>query len=297
MRERRTELLRNAWRRVGRRLASRALGLVAALALMAAAPARAQVDEPAAERLMRLSGLWEQLGATAGGARAGIETAVRNRLAPLNEDELERLLRATDAAFAPDTLRAAVRKALAERVAPSHMAPMQAWLEGELGRRITAIEVGASRPDRDSDRALRAGIARLQAAPEARRRLVERLVEATKAAESITRMTINVAVAVQRGMASVKPEGPVAPVETLRGSFDGQRAQMLEAYRGMSLALFAEMYQALPDADLLRYLEFLRSEPGQHLLETTMQAMDRAFVEAAERLGTRVPGLRPGANT
>lgn len=297
MRERRTELLRNAWRRVGRRLASRALGLVAALALMAAAPARAQVDEPAAERLMRLSGLWEQLGATAGGARAGIETAVRNRLAPLNEDELERLLRATDAAFAPDTLRAAVRKALAERVAPSHLAPMQAWLESELGRRITAIEVGASRPDRDSDRALRAGIARLQAAPEARRRLVERLVEATKAAESITRMTINVAVAVQRGMASVKPEGPVAPVETLRGGFDGQRAQMLEAYRGMSLALFAEMYQALPDADLLRYLEFLRSEPGQHLLETTMQAMDRAFVEAAERLGTRLPAVRPVANT
>lgn len=267
------------------------------LALLAGAPVQAQIDEAASERLMRASGLWDQLGATAAGARAGIEAAARNRLTVLSEEEVQRLLQATDAAFAADTLRPAVRRALAARVAPGHVGALDAWLGGELGRRITSLEVAAATPERDSDRAIRAGVARLAAAPEPRKRLIENLVESTRAAESITNMTINIAVAVQRGMASVKPDGPAAPVATLREAFDAQRAQMQQAYRGMSQALFADMYQALPDAELASYLEFLRGAAGRQFLDATMQAMEQALVDAAERLGTRLPAVRPGANT
>jgi len=122
-------------------------------------------------------------------------------------------------------------------------------------------------------------------------------VESTRAAEFITNMTIHVAVAVQRGVASVKPDEPVAPVATLREAFAAQHAQMLQAYRGMSQALYAETYQALPDGELAGYLEFLRGAAGRQFLEATMQAMEEALVGAAERLGTRLPGTRPGANT
>lgn len=270
---------------------------VATMLAVAAAPACAQIDEAAAERLMRSSGLWEQLGATAAGARAGIEAASRSRLTTLNPEEVQRLLRATDAAFEAGALRAAVRRALAARVPPGHLGAVQAWLEGELGQRITALEVAAARPDRDSDGAIRAGVARLAEVSEARRRLIESLVEATRAAEVITNMTINIAVAVQRGMASVRPDLPAAPVATLREAFAAQRVQMLHSYRGMSQALFADMYQALPDSDLTRYLEFLRGEAGYQFVDATMQATEQALVEAAERLGTRLPAARPGANT
>lgn len=285
------------WVPAARRCALAFALVLGGLGPLVPASARAQIDEAAAEQLMHQSGLWEQLGATAAGARAGIESASRHRLNTLTDAELQRLLRAVDAALAPATLRAAVRQGLAQRVAPAHLPPLQAWLEGDLGRRITALEVAAARPDRDSERALRAGIARLDAASPERRKLLDQLVEATRAAEAITRMTINVAVAVQRGMASVKPDGPVEPVATLRQGFEGQRAQMMQAYGGMSLALFAEMYQALPDGDLARYLDFLRGPAGREFLEATMQAMEQALVGAAERLGTRLPGVRPGANT
>lgn len=268
-----------------------------ALVLLLGTPAHAQIDEAASERLMRSAGLWDQLGSTAAGARAGIEAAARNRLTALSEEEVQRLLQATDAAFAAETLRVAVRRALAVRVPPDHLEPLEAWLGGELGRRITALEVAASRPERDSERVIRAGIARLAQAPQARKKLIEDLVESTRAAEAITAMTINIAVAVQRGMASVKPDGPAAPVATLREAFAGQRAQMLQAYRGMSQALFAEMYQALPDGELARYLEFLRGAAGGQFLEATMQAMELALVDAAERLGSRLPAVRPGSNT
>lgn len=279
--------------------------------LLAGAAARAQIDEAAAERLMRSSGLWEQLGATAAGARAGIEAAHRNRLTPLSAEEVQRLLHATDAAFAAETLRPAVRKALAARVAPSHLGAIETWLGSEPGRRITSIEVAASRPDRDSDRVIRSGIARLAEATEGRKRLIDDLVDATRVAEAITNMTINVAVAVQRGMASVQlepavppppaaPVPPVPPVAALREGFAGQRTQMLQTYRGMSRALFADIYHALPDAELAGYLDFLRSAAGWQFLDATLQAMEQALVGAAEGLGTRLPSLpsvRPGSTT
>ena len=261
------------------------------------APARAQIDAAAAERLMRSSGLWEQLGATAAGARAGIEAAAKNQLTALSAEEVQRLLAATDAAFAADTLRAAVRDALAARVSADHVPALDAWLGAELGRRITAFEMAASRPERDSERAIRNGIKRLAEASQPRKGLIESLVDSTRVAESITNMTINVAVAVQRGMANVRPDLPMPPLATLREAFAVQRVQMLQAYRGMSQALFAEMYHPLPDAELASYLEFLRSAAGSHFLEATMQAMEQALVQAAERLGSRLPGVRPGSNT
>jgi hypothetical protein len=257
----------------------------------------AQIDAPAAERLMRSSGLWEQLGATAAGARAGIEAAARSQLTPLNVEEVQRLLKATDAALAPEALRSAVRDAIAARVKPAHLGSVEAWLQGDLGRRITALEVAASRPDRDSDRVIRSGIRRLAEAPDSRKKVIESLVEATRAAESITDMTIHVAIAVQRGMAGVRREAPVPPVDALRERFAAQRPSMLQAYRGMSQALFAEMYQALSDAELAQYLDFLRSEAGWHFLEATMQATELALLQAAERLGSALPAMPRGPTT
>ena len=271
--------------------------LLLALGLLASSAARAQIDEAAAERLMRGSGLWEQLGATAAGARAGIEAAHRHQLTALSAEEVQRLLQATDAAFGAQTLRPAVRKALAARVLPAHLGAIETWLGGEPGRRITSIEVAASKPERDSERVIRSGIARLAEAPEGRKRLIENLVEATRAAEAITNMTINVAVAVQRGMANVRPDPPVPPVATLREGFSGQRMQMLQTYRGMSRALFADMYHALSDAELASYLDFLRSAAGWQFLDATLQSMEQALVEAAERLGTRLPAVRSGSTT
>jgi hypothetical protein len=124
--------------------------MLAALALLLVLPARAQVDEALAERLMRGSGLWQQLGSTAAGARAGIEAAVAGRRSDLEPDELERLLAATDAAFAPQALRASVVRALAARLQAAHAEALNTWFDSAAGRRVTALELAATAPERDS---------------------------------------------------------------------------------------------------------------------------------------------------
>ena len=111
-------------------------------------------------------------------------------------------------------------------------------------------------------------------------------------------MTISVAVAVQRGMAQVRPDNqPAPPVAALREAMSAQRAQFLQAYTGMTTALFAEMYAPLGDAEMTDYLGFLRSEAGRQFTDASIAAVERALVDAAERLGTRLPGARPTANT
>ena len=275
-----------------------ASGLVALVTLAAHTALHAQVDEAAAERLMRSSGLWEQLGTTAAGARAGIEAGVAGQRAPIDAEELKRLLAATDAAFAAETLRGSVRRTLAGSLKPDDVRALDGWLEGPLGRRITRLEVDATGPDRDSDRTVRAGVARLAAAGGERRKLIDQIVVASRAAEAITNMTISVAVAVQRGMAQVRPDNePAPPVAALREAMAAQRAQFLQAYTGMTTALFAEMYAPLADAEMTEYLGFLRSPAGRQFTDASIAAVERALVEAAERLGTRLPGARPAANT
>jgi hypothetical protein len=276
-------------------------GLLTAIAALVActgplAPL-ARVDEAAAERLMRSSGLWDQLGSTAAGAHAGIEAGAAGQRPAIDAEELKRLLAAADAAFAAETLRGSVRRTLAERLKPDQVRVLDGWLKSALGKRITKLEVEATAPDRDSDRTIRAGVARLAAASGERRKLIDQVVTASRAAEAITNMTIHVAVAVQRGMAQVRPDQPAPPVSELHEAMAGQRAQFLQVYTGMTTALFAEMYATLSDAELGEYLDFLRGEAGRQFTEASMVAVERALVDAAERLGNRLPGARPGANT
>lgn len=266
----------------------------------AAAPSvqqQAPVDEAAAEWLMQHSGLWEQLGSTGAGARAGIEAAARMAERRMPQADLDRLLAATDAAFAPATLRQAVRRALVARLPGVHLAPLRAWYDSELGRRVTAMEVAATAPGRDSDAMLRAGIRRLADLPEARRRLVEQMVQASRGAEAMTQMAVSVAVAVQRGASQARPDLPAPPVAELRAAMSAQRAQLLQMYGAMLQAMFAELYAPLADEPLQQYLAFLRSEAGAAFTEATLAAVEEALVQAAERLGERVPGARPAAST
>ena len=272
------------------------LALVLLVAWAGAASVRAELSEAAAERLMRSSGLWEQLGSTAAGARAGIEAAVSSQRAQIGSAELSRMLAATDAAFAPQALRDSVRRGLAARLHGAHAEALQTWFDGAAGRHITALEVAATAPERDSGALIRSGSARLRQISAVRGTLLGQIVEATRTAEAITNVTIHVALAVQRGLASTRPGAPAAGADTLSQELALQRPQMLQGYGAMALALYAEIYGELTDAQLGDFLAFLRSAAAAQFIEAGIAAVQHALVEAGERLGSRVSSTRSGAN-
>ncbi|MFO1295984.1 MAG: hypothetical protein U1F25_05545 [Rubrivivax sp.] len=110
-------------------------------------------------------------------------------------------------------------------------------------------------------------------------------------------MTINIAVAVQRGMGSVRPDLPAPPVTELA---PGVRGAAPADARGLPWHVALALRRDVQRAARRRPRALPRippGDPGARFLAATMAATEQALVEAAERLGTRVPAVRPGSNT
>lgn len=265
----------------------------------------AQTDARTAERLLRASGLWEQLKSVAQQVRAGMEMAAQKMAAPqggaeVTAAESARIGRAVDAAYAPPRLRATATRVLTRDMQASHVPAVVAWYDSAAGIAITRLEEAAASDARNPDEVLQAGAARLAAMPDARRNLLQRIMVAARAAEGAALMTINTAIGVQQGLAASQPprEGPEGPsADQLRAALEGQRAQLQQGFVALVLASSALVYEAATDGQLAAYLAFLDSAAGRHFSEVMERAMDRLFLDAATDLGRALPGTRENANT
>jgi hypothetical protein len=272
-------------RRVG--LCLRTLTIVALTGLLATLPARAQIEPAAAEALMKRSGLWDALGALAPQVKAGMAQAMSQSPRPPSAEALERTGRVVDQAFAPEPLRRTALAAIVESLAPQHLPALNAWLDSERGQRVTAIEVAAMRqpPPPDPQQAMREAAALYQAASVERRALIDEHVRVTKAADLAHEAMVVTALAVARGVAAANPELPRPSLNELEGFLRAQKAQAMPTM-GMVMTLSsARTYEALADADLKPYVEFLKTEPALAFNAVASQAMIRAIEAAGEEMG------------
>lgn len=267
------------------------------LALCCSAPASAQTDAGTAERLLRTSGLWEQLSSVAQQVRAGMEAAALQGGAALSSAEEARVARAVDTAYAAPRLRAAAVRVLVRDMQAQHVPAVVTWYGSDTGKSITKLEEAAAADTRNPDDLLAAGAARLAEATAARRDLLQQLMVAARAAEGAALMTINTAVGVQQGLAAVQPgrDGPSA--EELRTALEAQRPQLQQGFAGVVLASSALTYDSASNGQLAAYLAFLTSAAGRHFSTVMEAALEQLFLDAATDLGRALPGTRENANT
>jgi hypothetical protein len=261
------------------------------------AAAQAQVPADVAERLMRDSGMWRQLDGLDKQVMAGFQAAARQGGGAIKPEEVERMRVQAASAYHADALRKSAQAVVAAKLHSEHVPTLRAWFDAELGKRITALEEKSADPAREPQAAVQAGVGRLADMPAARRALLTQLVEVTKAPEAFARVTINTALAVARGIGAARPDQPAPPLAEMRRQLDAQRPAMLQAFAGMALALFADTYAALPDADLERYVAFVSGSAGKHFNDIGLDAFERALVDGGERFGAALPGTRAGSNT
>lgn len=265
-------------------------GLVLLL-LSVATVARAEVSESAAERVMRDSGMWEQVADLGPQLRQGFEQAAQRPppdADPNAADGLRRLAQATDDAFGALSLRLAVRRELAARLDPQMLPAVQAWLASPQGRRITAREVAKSAEHEDSAARQQAGERVFAASSVERRALLQSFVEHTRQAEAASNTFLNLMLALQSGVARAMGRQDVPPLQVLRQQMEAQRMQMQQEVGPLVLALAADMYAPLPDADLKAYVDFHASTAGRHFTDVALQALDAAVAASAEELGRLV---------
>ena len=243
---------------------------------------------------MRKSGLWTQFGSIAPQVRAGLQASASQSAAPIGQEVLQQLLRAADAIYAPEPMRGSALRALSKAIDPAHVPALLAWLDSPLGRDIVKLEE-AGAAETDPGVTLREGAVLLAAMPEERRAAFREMIVLSRAPEAITSISINTALAIQEGIASVTPGGPAPSRRELRAALEARRAQMLQAFASFSLAMFAKLYAPLSARQLGEYLAFLRSPAGQHFTEVGVRAVEQALLEAAVEFGRKVPGARQGS--
>lgn len=273
----------------------RSLALVAALLLPGLA-VQAQVDSAQAETLMRQSGLWTQLDSLAGQVRAGFAAAAGRQGDKTTPAQTERVMRAIDGAFAAERLRADIKGLLSQSLQAQHLQTVEAWYESDLGRRIAQLdrEAGART---DMAAVMQEGATQLQSMPQARRAQLEQMIEVVQGAELLAGLAVNTALAVQLGAQSVQPGAPGPSAEALREQLQLQRPRLVETFRRVMLASTAAAYATLDDAELARYLAFLRSAAGRHVTDLSMKAFEAALLRASNDLGRSLPGTLDKANT
>lgn len=271
-------------------LKSLAATLLAGLALFCGGTsALAQTDTTTAETLMRESGLWKQLEGIAPQTRAGLASAVLQINPSASPTEVERVAGIADDAFAPARLRSVAQSVIAKRTRQGDVAALLAWYRSPTGRLLTKLEEEASSDSRDPAVAMQEDSALLASLPAARQAIVKELVQVTRAGEALTTIMINTTVAVQVGLASSMPNASAPPATEIRKSLEQQRPQMLGALGGVAAAAYARVYTTVADADLARYIAFLKSPAGKRFSDVGLHAFDAALVEGATELGRSIP--------
>ena len=265
--------LRNAW---------------VCLALMGLhALAAAEVPAATAEALMHKSGIWSQLGDVAAQVKAGMAQASQDGSLP--PDELKRLERIAEDAFAASRLRDSVLQALSRDVTPAQSAVALKWYDSPAGQKITAMEEAFSTGFDDMNRVMTDGNQALAKASPKRQSLLSQTVKASRAAEAMATMEINVTLGILQGLASAMPNPGKRATADLRKVFDAKKPQMVASNRGVALSMSALTYQSANDTLLEQYVKFLSSKSGAELTGSMMDALDQSLSKAAQRLGGAIP--------
>ena len=229
--------------------------IVAFLWLLASVTVQAQTDHTTAEQLLRQSGLWDQLALL---SRSYADNAVTEvaKTSPMTSDaEKARLHRMVKQAFAADRLQSTALKTVALEMQPGHTARVLDWYDSAAGRALRQAEV---RSVEDQSRLqpedlMQAGKALRRQLPAERRKLLDELVSASQAAESMLQITEGSLLALQRGLSLAHPEQPALSDQQMRRELRSHRQAMLDAFTEWAKFSTALTYHGVSDRDLKDY--------------------------------------------
>jgi hypothetical protein len=267
----------------------RLAGMLVTLAVFTP-PAYAQSKEALelANRLFERAGLGAQLASIPGEFERGLSP---NR-GKLPDEMIAALAEAGKKGFAPAVLREEIVGSLARKMPAADMKRVLAWLEGDLGRRMTLAEekaAGALTPEN-----MQAWFESQKDKPSSskRTRLIAELIAATKAVEVGATFMEAISLGIAAGMDAAQPVEKRIGISTLRARLRAQfPPDKLRASMSAALpAMYGYTYREIGDADLAAYVKFNSSALGTRYNEAATAALGEALVSASMRVGEFIQG-------
>lgn len=256
----------------------------------ATAPSGAHRDvHPAADQLLELSGIKQQLSGVARETRSQLQQG----FGVMDAQDAAAVQRIIGDVFRPEALYTVIREELGRRVDESKIKDVVAWYRSPLGRRITGLEVAFSAAERQRELAEFIAQLRVHQPSAARMALIQQL----DAASGTTDLSIDIVVGIAQVIARVAD--PFLPSEQRLkpGQLESQvrqiRLYVQEPIRQVNTVAMLYMYRSTEDHDLTRYIQFRESEAGSWFGQATRKALVWTLTTAVERTATRLVQVVP----
>ena len=259
---------------------------VTALVLAAAQGAAvAAVSPEVAQELAKKSGLWVQIESLGAQVRGGMSAAMAKNPDKQTAEQRTRMLDCAQAAYAADGLRLPAVDAVAGTLQPVDVAPLQAWYDSPLGRKISALEASSATQVTDPQERLRRGADSLNGASDARKAALQAILTETHSVDIMADTLIEMALAVQQGMASLDPATTGASIAELKANLNSRRPQLVEHYAQISLPAYAFTYTGLGDDELTQYARYLATPAAKAFNDGSTRGISRALTSGSVKLG------------
>jgi hypothetical protein len=257
-----------------------------ALALLAGpGAAMAAIGADAARELTHKSGLWVQLESLGSQVRGGMSDALDKNGAGVSSVQRARMLDCAQSAFSADGLREIGVDTVAGALDPSDVAPLRDWYDSALGRRIAIAEEASANQILAPQERLRRGGEALSAGSPARTAALQSILAETHSVEIMADTLIEMAFAVQQGMATLDPASTPAAVADIKAGMEARRPQLVQHYAQISLPAYAFTYGKLEDDDLRQYAEHLTSPGAKSFNDASARGVARALTAGSTKLG------------
>lgn len=257
----------------------------AVLALLASHAALANVSDGAAQELTRKSGLWVQMDSIGQQVRSGMSDAIDKNGPDVPAERKARMLACAGTAFDAEALRGIAVDAVAGALQPSDARPLANWYDSVLGRKIATEEESSARQVIEPQERVRRGVEALEAASPARKAALQSIVTETHSVDIMADTLIEMAFAVQQGVASLDPAVTPAKVADIRANLASRRPQVVAHYEEISLPAYAFTYARLTDDEVQKYADHLDTPSAKAFNDGSTRGVARALGAGSAKLG------------
>ena len=264
-----------------------ALGLLAGQTHALAAASAAEVEEIACK-----AGLCQQVDAMHQQMLDSLDEIATGSAPAIDAAVIQRLRQVADRAYASDRLRANLMRELTKRLDEKDVPALQQWFNSPAGQVIAKAEQANANVDLHAP--VDAGSQLLASSSAERVALIKDILVQSHTAEAMVDIIINTTLAVRNGVMVASPGMPHGDTRELRASLESRRPAMIESFTKVSLPITANSYAAVSDADLARYLQFMKTEQGARFNEVSIRSFESALMIAAAEFGSGIPGSRKG---
>ncbi len=265
------------------------ISLIASIAVMVCASSLSwaeAVTQSSLDKLMTLSGITKEVSHFPELLQLGLNQAQQQaklQKSPMSDADFTQIRKAMTSAFQPADIVRAISGEVKGSVSEADAKAILAWLESDLGRKITKAEDDASDPA--AYQKMAKSVESLMS-DEKRVQFAQRLAKALNSTEQMLEVQENLGVAMVVAMSTAS--NPAQPVKA--ADIKAKIAPMLEQQRpnleqGL-LRSYVYTYKDIDLASLDKYVAFLEEPSSKRFHESVMKGMSTGLEQAGTKVGT-----------